>query len=206
VLPQYDFEFKVLDFSAILVGLETGKVDLAAHQFESNADRRARFLYATEGVTRYDQRITVKDGRTDINSLEDLARIGATVQVGSASTNNTYIINKWNTEHGNRLKTVLAPEDPLVAVQNIASGRIDAFIGIERTTVDYKTAYGAKLKVVGQPLSLSNAYYLYRKNDQASLKLKQDVDGALAKLKDNGTLKRLSIKWLGADFIPPKGQ
>ena len=128
------------------------------------------------------------------------------MQVGNASNNNTYIINKWNSEHGNRLKTVLRPQDPLVTVQNLATGRIDAFIDIERTALEYKTTYSAKLKVVGQPLSVSNAYYLYRLNDPASLQLKQDVDGALARLKDNGTLKRLSSKWLGADFIPPKGQ
>jgi len=206
LLPQYEFEYKILDFSTILVSLETGKIDLAAHQFEGNADRRAKFLYATEGVTRYDQRIAVKESRNDINSLEDLAKLGATVQVGSASSNNTYITNKWNSEHGNKFKTVLAPTDPLVTVQSITSGKIDAFITIERTVADYKATYGAKVKVVGQPISLSNAYYLYRKNDAASLQLKNDVDGAIAKLKENGVFKQLSIKWLGADFIPVKGQ
>ena len=206
LLPQYQFEFKILDFNAILISLETGKVDLAAHQFEGNPDRRAKFLYADEGVTRYDQRIAVKDSRNDIHSLEDLARIGGTVQAGSASTNNTYLVNKWNKEHGNRLKVVLAPEDPLVTVQNIASGRIDALVAVERITNDYRATYGAKIKVVGEPVSLSNAYYLYRRNDPASAQLKRDVDGALARLKDNGTLRQLSIHWLGADFIPPKGR
>ncbi len=99
-LPQYDFEFKIFDFKTILVSLETGKIDLAAHQYESNPDRRAKYLYADEGVTKYDLRIAVRADRNDINSFDDLAKIGATVQVGNAASNNTYITNKWNDEHG----------------------------------------------------------------------------------------------------------
>jgi L-cystine transport system substrate-binding protein len=206
LLPQYEFELKILDFNAILISLETGKVDIAAHQFEGNADRRTKFLYADEGVTRYDLRIAVRDNRNDINSLDDLAKTGATVEAGKTSSNKTYVINKWNSEHGNKLKVILAPDDPLVTIQNITSGKTDAFINIDRTIADYKATYNAKIKIVGQPISLSNAYYLYRKNDPESEQLKKDIDKAIVALKTNGALKQLSVKWLGGDFIPPKGK
>jgi L-cystine transport system substrate-binding protein len=206
ILPQYEFEFKILDFSAILPSLETGKIDLAAHQYESNTERRSKYLFGGEGLTRYDQRIAVKDDRNDINSLEDLADIGGTVQVGNATSNSTYLIEQWNRDHGNRLKTVLAPSDVTITLQNIDTGKIDAFLGIERTIDDYIKTYNAKIKIVGDPVNISNSYYLYRKNDPGSEELKKAVDEAIGKLKDDGTLKQLSIQWLGGDYIPKKGE
>ena len=206
LLPQYEFEFKILDFSAILPSLETGKIDIAAHQFESNNERKSKYDFATEGVTKYDQRIVVKDNREDIKSLDDLAKIGGTIQVGSATSNSTYLIEQWNREHGNKLKTVLAPSDTTITLQNIDTGKIDAFLGIERTVDEYKKTYNAKIKIVGDPVNLSNSYYLYRKNDADSAKLKKDIDEAIVKLKDDGTLKKLSVQWLGGDYIPEKGK
>lgn len=206
LLPQYEFEFKILDFSAILPALETGKIDLAAHQFESNNERRSKYDFAAEGVTKYDQRLVVKDTRNDIKSLDDLANAGGTIQVGSATSNTTYLIEQWNREHGNKLKTVLSPGDTTLTLQSLDTGKIDAFLTIERSFDDYKKTYNAKIKIVGDPVNYSNSYYLYRKNDADSAKLKKDVDEAVAKLKDDGTLKKLSEQWLGGDYIPEKGK
>jgi ABC-type amino acid transport/signal transduction systems, periplasmic component/domain len=206
LLPQYEFEFKILDFSAILPALETGKIDLAAHQFESNNERRSKYDFATEGVTKYDQRLVVKDTRNDIKSLDDLANISGTIQVGSATSNTTYLIEQWNRDHGNKLKTVLSPGDTTLTLQTLESGKIDAFLTIERTFDEYKKTYNAKIKIVGDPVNYSNSYYLYRKNDADSAKLKKDVDEAVVKLKEDGTLKKLSEQWLGGDYIPEKGK
>jgi ABC-type amino acid transport substrate-binding protein len=206
ILTQYEFEFQILDFSAILPALETGKIDIAAHQYESNEQRKSKYLFGDEGLTRYDQRLVVKEGRDDIKSLKDLAEIGGTIQVGSATSNSTYLIEQWNRENGNKLKTVLSPNDATITLQTLDTGKIDAFLNIERTVDEYKATYNAKIKIVGDPINLSNAYYIYRKDDAESAQLKKDVDGAIAKLKDNGTLKELSKKWLGGDYIPEKGK
>jgi L-cystine transport system substrate-binding protein len=206
LLSQYEFEFQILDFSAILPALETGKIDLAAHQYESNEQRKSKYLFGDEGLTRYDQRLVVKDSRNDINSLKDLAAIGGTIQVGSATSNSTYLIEQWNRDNGNKLKTVLSPNDATITLQTLNTGKIEAFLNIERTVDDYKKTYNAKIKIVGDPINLSNAYYLYRKDDAESTQLKKDVDGVIAKLKDDGTLKELSKKWLGGDYIPEKGK
>jgi L-cystine transport system substrate-binding protein len=206
LLPQYEFEFKIFDFKTILVSLETDKIDLAAHQYESNPDRRAKYLFADEGIIRYDLRIAVKAGRKDIASFDDLAKLGATVQAGNAASNNTYVTNKWNDEHGKKLNIVLAPSDAIVTVQNLDAGKIDAFITVERIVQDYRQSYGAKIDVVGEPVSVSNAYYLYRKNDKDAEALKAAVDGAVKTLKKDGSLKAISIKWFGADFVPEIGK
>ncbi len=200
-LPQYEFEFKNFDFNAILVSLETGKIDLAAHQFEINPDRKNKFLFGDVGITTYDLQLVVKEERTDIQSLNDLANLNGTVEVGKASANKTAVTDKWNKENGNRLKLILEASDPTITLQNLASGKTDAFVNIQRNVDAYKTTYGAKIKVVGEPISRSSAYYLYRKNDATGTQLKQDVDRALQSLKDDGTLLELSKKWLGGDYV-----
>ena len=201
-LPQYEFEFKLFDFNAILVSLETGKIDLAAHQYEANAERKNKFLFGDEGVTTYDLLLAIKENRNDINSLDDLAALGGTIEVGNASANKTYVVDKWNKEHGNKLKLVMGTSDVTVTLQNLESGKTDAFVNIARNIVDYKKTYGVKIKSVGEPISRSNSYYLYRKNDADAANLKKDVDEALKALKADGTLTALSQKWLGGDYVP----
>ena len=203
-LPQYEFEFKTFDFNAILVSLETGKIDLAAHQFEVNPDRKNKFLYGGEGVTVYDLKLVVKEDRNDIQSLADLAAIGGTIEVGAASTNKTYVVDKWNKENGGKLKLVFAAADTTITLQNLDSGKTDAFVNIQRNVDDYKRIYNAKIKTVGEPISYSNAYYLYRKNDETGAQLKKDVDAVLKQFKADGTLLQLSQKWLGGDYVPKK--
>lgn len=201
-LPQYEFEFKTFDFNAILVSLETGKIDLAAHQFEVNADRKNKYLFGDEGVTIYDLMLVTKENRNDIKSLDDLAAINATVEVGKASANKTAVVDRWNKEHGNKLKLTLEASDATITLQNIDSGKIDAFVNIQRNVDAYKTTYNAKIKTLGEPISRSNSYYLYRKDDETGAQLKKDVDAALKQLKEDGTLTQLSQKWLGGDYIP----
>ena len=201
-LPQYEFEFKLFDFNAILVSLETGKIDLAAHQFESNPDRKNKYLFGEQGVTIYDLKLAVKENRNDITSLDDLAAINGTIEVGKASANKTAVVDRWNKEHGDKLKLILEASDTTITLQNIESGKTDAFVNIQRNVDAYKATYGAKIKTVGEPISRSNSFYLYRKNDETGTQLQKDVDGALKALKEDGTLAQLSQKWLGGDYIP----
>lgn len=201
-LPQYEFEFKTFDFNAILVSLETGKIDLAAHQYEANTERKNKFLFGDEGVTTYDLLLVVKENRNDIKSIDDLASLGGTIEVGSASANKTYVVDKWNKEHGNKLKLLMGASDVTITLQNLESGKTDAFVNIARNVEEYRKTYRAKIKAVGEPISRSNSYYLYRKNDEDAAKLKKDVDEVLKALKADGTLAALSQKWLGGDYIP----
>lgn len=203
-LPQYEFEFKVSDLNAILVNLETGKIDLAAHQFEINPERQKKFLFASEGVSTYDLFLVTKDDRNDIKSFEDIAKIGGTLEVGKASANKTYLADKWNKEHGSKINIVLAAADTTVTLQNIKSGKTDAFIHIQRVVDEYNKEFNAKIKTVGEPISVSSSYYIYRKNDPVSTELQKDIDIVIKQLKEDGTLEKLSQKWFGGSYIPKK--
>ncbi|MDI2601449.1 transporter substrate-binding domain-containing protein, partial [Listeria monocytogenes] len=54
-----------------------------------------------------------------------------------------------------------------------------------------------KEKTVGNVLSNAKVYFMFNKNEQT---LSDDIDKALQEIIDDGTLKRLSLKWLGDDY------
>ncbi|WP_315067889.1 transporter substrate-binding domain-containing protein [uncultured Clostridium sp.] len=194
-LPQYKFEFEQLEFKNILLSLESNKVDVGAHQFEKNPERESKYLFGTESYTTFILRITVGKDRTDISSLKDLE--GKKVQVGSGS-NDAYVLEQYNKEHNNAINLVYtASSDPATTIKSIEDGRIDAFISIKRVVDSYNQTYGDKLKTVGDPISTSSTYYIFRKNDT---QLQADFDKALKELKEDGTLGKISTQVLGGDY------
>ncbi|MED4796150.1 transporter substrate-binding domain-containing protein, partial [Priestia megaterium] len=60
----------------------------------------------------------------------------------------------------------------------------------------------AEQKVVGPAISNSKVYFMLRKNETG---LQKDVDKALKEIKEDGTLTKLSKKWLGEDYTKAAG-
>jgi L-cystine transport system substrate-binding protein len=200
LLPQYKFTYKIFDFANVLLSLESGSIDIGAHQFEFNTERAAKYLYGKEGYTTYNLNLVVREDNNSIKSFEDLK---GKVLVSTSTTNNSYYIaNKWNTDHGNIYKIAFADSDPLM-LEGIESGIYDAFVLLKRRVPNYIEQYKAKIKAVGDPVSSSDAYYIYNKHN--GQQLRKDIDEALVKLKENGTLSRLSVEWIGEDVVPAIG-
>jgi len=200
LLPQYKFTYKIFDFANILLSLESGSIDIGAHQYEFNSERAAKYLYGNEGYTTYNLYLVVRDDNNSVSSFEDLR--GKTVVLTSTTNNTYYRVNKWNNEHNNAFKVAFADSDPLM-LEGIDSGIYDAFVTLKRRVPSYIEQYNAKIKAVGDPVSYSDAYHIYNKHN--GQQLKKDIDEALVKLKENGTLSKLSIQWIGEDVVPPVG-
>ena len=196
-LPEYKFTYKIFDFANILLSLETGAIDIAAHQYEFNIERNEKYLYGSEGYTTYDLFLVVRDNDNSIKAFADLK--GKTLILRNTTNNAYYVSNKWNTENGNSIKFIFAPTDP-VMIEDLENGTGDAFLSIARQIPRYQEEYGAKIKVSGSPVSESQSYHLYHKRN--GTELKEAVDKVLAEMKADGTLSVLSIKWLGADYTP----
>jgi L-cystine transport system substrate-binding protein len=193
-LPQYKFEYQTFDFKNVLISLDAAKIDIGAHQFEVNPERQAKFLYGSVPYTTFILRIVVKKGRTDIKSLDDLA--GKKLQVSEGS-NDSYVVGQYNQAHGNKINVITNSADAETTVKSIENGTIDAFISIKRIVDSYNQTYGDVLQTVGDPISTSNTYFIFRKDET---QLQQDVDKALQELKDDGTLAKISIQILGGDY------
>lgn len=193
-LPQYKFELNQLEFKNILLSVESGKVDVGAHQVEKNPEREKKFLYSSVPYDSYNLRLVVKAGRTDIKSIDDLK--GKTVQTG-AGGNAAYVLDTYNKAHNNLYKIAYSSEDIATLINNISTGKYDAFLDIKRSVEDYNKQYGNKLQIVGPVVASSASYHIFNKKDT---QLKADFEKAIKELKADGTLAKISKKILGADY------
>jgi L-cystine transport system substrate-binding protein len=193
-LPEYEFEFKTMEFSNLLLSLETNKIDFIAHQMEVNEERQKKFLFNKEPYNIFPLHVTVHKDNKDIKSIKDLT--GKKVIV-SATSNSAVFIEKYNKEKNAGIEIVYAGNGPDTTINQIKTGRADATITTPFSVDFNNDAVDAQQKVVGEPLLNSKVYFLLRKDET---KLQKKIDEALVELKKEGVVSKLSKKWLGADY------
>ena len=194
-LPDVEFEFKTMEFSNLLLSLETNKIDFVAHQMETNPEREQKYLFNKVPYSIFLNRVTVAKDNNTIKGLDDL--VGKKVLTG-ATSNSAYLLNEYNKTHNNGIDVVYTSGAANDTVQQIVSGRVDATI-----TTDFANRFNTDadgnvaLKTVGEPLNQSNVFFVFRKDEQP---LSDEIDKAITEIKADGTLKKLSEQWLGDDF------
>ncbi|MEC0171521.1 transporter substrate-binding domain-containing protein [Paenibacillus graminis] len=193
-LPQYEFELKTMDFSNLLLSLDTKKIDLVAHVMEKNPEREQKYLFNTEPYAHWRNRIVVAKDNNSIKTLDDLK--GKKALVGATSAQ-AQILENYNKEHDNAIQIVYQNGAANDTVSQISSGRVDATLAADFVlpVIDPQS----KLKASGPELSSADILYVLRKDDADSKTLADAIDGAIKELKADGTLAKLSTEWLGAD-------
>ncbi|NBD26547.1 transporter substrate-binding domain-containing protein [Paenibacillus glycinis] len=195
-LPGYEFEFQTLDFSNLLLSLETKKIDFVAHEMEQNPDRAAKYLFNKEAYAHWKTKIIVpKESKATFKNLDDLK--GKKVLTTATSAEAT-LLETYNKSHDDAIKIVYTNGAANDTVSQLTSGRVDATLGADFTLslIDPQ----GKLESVGDALEEADVQFVFRKDDPDEQKLADAVDGALKEIKDDGTLSKLSVQWLGADY------
>jgi L-cystine transport system substrate-binding protein len=193
-LPEYQFEFKTMDFSNLLISLETNKIDFIAHQMEVNEERQEKFLFNKEPYNIFPLNVTVNKNNNDIHSIKDLKGKKAIV---SATSNSAVFLEKYNKENNAGIQIVYAGNGPDTTINQLKTGRADATITTPFSVDFLNKSVDAQQKVVGEPLLNSKVYFLLRKDETP---LQKKIDEALIELKKEGVVSELSKKWLGADY------
>ncbi|MFJ8458114.1 transporter substrate-binding domain-containing protein [Lysinibacillus xylanilyticus] len=192
-LPEYEFEFKTMEFSNLLLSLETRKIDFIAHQMEVNSEREEKFLFNKEPYNVFPLKVTVNAKNNSIQSIDDLK--GKNVSV-SPTSNSAVYIEKYNKEHN--LGANIVYSSGSVDVHNqLATGRIDAIITTPFAVKYYNESNKAQEEVVGDALLNSKVYFLLNKDEVV---LQERLDDAIRELKAEGVISELSKKWLGDDY------
>lgn len=198
LLPQYTFSYEAYDFKSLLPALDTGKIDVAAHQFGITAEREKNYLFGTVPNTKIINYIFV-DGNKGYNfkTLDDLA--GKTVQVKQQSEYATAVEDYNAKNPNNKIKILYNDGADEILVKNLQTGIADASIKSNFQVDQMNREYKANLVTTGEFTSKyqTGAYFLYKKGNT---ELQQAIDGALKKLSDDGTLAKISTTILGADY------
>ncbi|WP_159884950.1 transporter substrate-binding domain-containing protein [Paenibacillus puerhi] len=194
-LPEYEFEFKTMDFSNLLLSLETKKIDVIAHQMEVNEERKAKFLFNDEAYNIFPNKVIVHQDRQDIHSIDDLK--GKKVIVG-ATSNAAVLLQEYNAKNNNAIQIVYSGSGGTNdVIAQLKSGRVDATISTQFAVDQRNKTVDAQQKTVGPAISNSKVYFILQKDAD---ELKTRMDEALKAIKKDGTLGKLSTQWLGADY------
>ncbi|NLK95302.1 MAG: transporter substrate-binding domain-containing protein [Clostridiales bacterium] len=194
--PSLKFEFIAGPWDSLFVGLDSDKFQMLANQITSNDERKQKYYLTDNSYFNCVSQIIVKKGTTGINSLEDLKgkKIGLTV-----GDSFTLLVEKWNKEHDNILTINYYEQDITTILQDIVSGRIDATVNDPIMAESKAKTQGLDIEAVGERLSSDPTYFIFKQDDEGK-KLKEKIDAALSKLKENGELSKLSNEWFGVDY------
>ncbi|MDM5332220.1 transporter substrate-binding domain-containing protein [Ureibacillus composti] len=192
-LEDYEFEFETMDFNNLLLSLETKKIDLLAHNMAKNEEREAKFLFNKQPYNAMPLHVVVHEGNTEIKSIDDIN--GKTVGVAPTS-NASIFVEKYVKDHNFDTEISYITQTPDMNSQ-LKNGRIDAIFSFPFAVDINNSSADAEQQIVGDPLLFTDIFFMFNKEDQ---ELADAVDEALKALIEDGTVKELSTKWLGADY------
>ncbi|RPA60898.1 L-cystine-binding protein TcyK [Aerococcus agrisoli] len=196
-LDQYTFEYEATDFKNVLTSLSADKVDLAAHQYEYNDERAAKYLYGEVGYTDYTLFIVTSGGKENFATLDDLQ--GKKVYAPQGS-NVAYLLEQYNTAHtdeAQQIEIIYGEGSGEIFVSGLENGTYDAGLITKYDQDKYNKQFDAGIVLSTEPINVSKTFFLYNKGDD---ELKEAVDGALQELIDEGTLSEISTEVLGNDY------
>lgn len=184
-----DVEFDTMSFSGLIGALEAGRIDTVANQITITPERRERFVFTQPYV--YDgAQVVTREGNEEITGADQLR--GKTVAVNLGS-NFEQLLRELPYAEEIDIRTYESNIE-----QDTALGRVDAFVMDRVSSAKVIKDRGLPLQLAGAPFAVIENALPFRK-DAAGQSLRDDVDAALATLKENGTLAEISERWLGQD-------
>lgn len=187
-----EVEFKEMEFDGLLPALRNGQIDIAANDFAVTDERKEKFDFTVPIKHSYGSAIVRESDNSGIESVEDLKG----KKVGGSATSN---YAKYAREQGAEVIVYTGSDTVLPEIVN---GRVDAtlndYLVLKRSLEQYDKP-GLKL-AEGVKFSFSSSAIVLPKD---SPELKEKIDAALEELLADGTLKDLSIKFLGDDVTQP---
>ena len=190
------FEFELTDQSAMLLGVETGKYHAASDGLFKNPSREEKFLFPSENLCYSPLNLLVRSDST-INSLEDMK--GKVFVPLPANWGNYYILKTYIDAHPEGNYTFNAIDSVVNAdiARWVHDGLYDAYFGPTESFPSIKEELKLNIKIT-DTVYYEPTYPIFNKN---SADLVTRWNAGIKVLKENGTLKRLTLKWFDADVF-----
>ncbi|MEE1228285.1 MAG: basic amino acid ABC transporter substrate-binding protein [Lachnospiraceae bacterium] len=171
-----------MEFDSIITAVQTGKADMGLAGMTVTEDRKKMVNFSDTYATAVQSVIVPEDSK--IASIDDLK--GKKIGVQLATTGDIYACDDFGKDH---VEEYNKGNDAVMAVKQ---GKIDAVIIDDATAKEFvKSTSGLKI------LNTSYADEEYAAAiNKDNTKLLEDVNGALAELKKDGTLDKIVAKYI----------
>ncbi|MDR2211300.1 MAG: transporter substrate-binding domain-containing protein [Spirochaetaceae bacterium] len=204
LLPEYEFEFQRGEQQAIFAGLQSGKIDIATTNSFWTQDRENRYLFPKENLGMNIEGLYINKKFTGIKSLEDAAVQKLRLAPMLSGDGNHGILLEFNKRHPDTPVEIPLTDNAdafTLSFSWIAEGRADFYIGPKQyyeLLVESETGELHHLvnDVGFVEFGSVRTWPIFRKDEQ---ELAAAYDRAVIKLKEDGTLRRLALEFIGYD-------
>ena len=179
------------EWDGLLAGVESGRYDIMVNGV-GYTEERAQAYDFSEPYCYNKTALIVRSDNDEISSLEDLE--GKTT-CNSANSTYQFIAEECGA-------TVLDVETLDGTLEMVLAGpeRADATLNAEASFLDYMKEHpDAELKIVDYYSELENVCIIMPKGESSD-SLREAINGAIDKLREDGTLTELSNKYFGGDI------
>ncbi|MGU7771611.1 transporter substrate-binding domain-containing protein [Burkholderia sp. MR1-5-21] len=186
--------FVATEWSGIFGGLQAGKFDTIANEVAITPARKQSVDFSQPYVYSSAQLIQRADDKRDLKSLADMKAQGLKVGVVTGSAFQDIAKGEPGLDARNY-------PDTATSLSDLVSGRIDAVIN-DRLVIPYliRTSHLPLRPGVALAQGRYEMGFPFRKGNP---KFASSIDGALTSMQQDGTLKKIAIKWFGVDTTTP---
>ena len=186
VAEKLGMELKIEDmaFDSLIPALSSGKVDIVAAGMTVTEDRLASVNFSDTYATGIQAIIVTED--SDIASADDL--VGKTIGVQQGTTGDLYATDVEGA-------TIERYAKGMEAVQSLSQGKIDAVI-IDNGPANVFVSEVEGLKILDEAFATEDYAVAVAKDNEELL---EQVNTALAELKEDGTLQAIVDKYITAE-------
>jgi len=179
-------DFQEAPWDSLLAGVDAGRFDIICNGVGYTVERAKSYSF-TDPYCYSNKVLVVAADNEDIHTVDDLK---GKKTANSASSTYAELAEQYGAE--------LVPVDTLgETVDLLQQGRVDATLNSAVSIADYLTQHpDAKIKVV-QTLAGDPVAYPVKLGEQA---LVDELNRILAKLREDGRLAELSLKFFGVDI------
>lgn len=197
-LGDIEFKYEITEFASLFAGLDSNKFDLVANNLGEAKERREKYLFSKYPYVMTHNVLITKQGHKKDLTLADLK--DKTFGVVPSSPQSQFL-EAWNNDHPNE-KVVIkyVDSDPSQIIRDVHSGKFDATIYATTYLNDVQKTFGIQLQ--SHPIQDEEAirppgsYFIFAKDNLA---LRDRLDQQIEKYRQDGSLKTLSIEFLGED-------
>lgn len=191
-----EVKWEYADFSGLLGLISSGKADAVSAQMSPTPEREESFCFS-DPVNYYGSTVVVAEDNEEIKSVDDLS--GKTVGVGSGNAMQQSVEAMY--PDGDVKFEVYTSATLEAMLDDIAYGRIDAVLAQDiQTYMAMKANENLKLKML-DPFEYGTATIVF---DKENTELRDAMNKFIEILREDGTLKEISEKWVGVDITTEK--
>lgn len=187
-------EFKPIDWGTKEAEIKSGRIDAIWNCFTLNAEREA--TYGMSEPYLINSQLIVVPADSDVNTIADLK--GKVVAVQDDSTGAYAIEAEENAALKASLKDYRKYPDFVAIYMDMDAERVDAMVVDAVLARYYNTKNLGKYKVLEENMGDEVVAVAFKKENN---ELREKINKALAEMKKDGTAKKISEKWMGADII-----